>query len=218
MRLARRLLLAFLGLGLFYFLSAILLGTIPGAELRQAGPRSYLFYACDNGVHVDLVLPAAGQGRDWFDFFPPTDFAGDVTGASHVALGWGAKSFYAATKEWSDIRPGPVLRALFWQDSAVLHVSYAGDPSGRDNCRSVASDEAGRDALYAFVDATLGGPPQREDLPGYGPNDGFYSARGVYSLFRTCNVWTADALKQSGQGMALWSPFSFQIMGLLHSN
>ena len=38
---------------------------------------------------------------------------------------------------------------------------------------------------------------------------------GTYSLFRTCNVWTAEALKRSGQKMSLWSPFSFQVMGLL---
>jgi uncharacterized protein (TIGR02117 family) len=215
MRLTWRLLQGFAGLGLLYFLSAITLGLIPVGVPSDAGSRVYDFYACDNGVHVDLVLPAAGQGRDWFGVFPPSDFAGDVTAASHVILGWGAKSFYAATREWSDIRPMPVLKALFWQDSAVLHVSYGGDPAGRANCRRVSSNAAGRDALFAYVDATLHGLPRRGDLPGYGANDAFYEAAGTYSLFRTCNVWTADALKRSGQRMALWSPFSFQIMGLL---
>ena len=215
MRLAKRLVQGLLGLGLLYFVSAIILGLIPDTASPDAGPKSYTFFACDNGVHVDLVLPAAGQGRDWFDVFPPSDFAGDVTGASYVVLGWGAQSFYATTKEWSDIRPGPVVKALLWLDSAVLHVSYGDDPAGRDNCRAVSSDVAGRDALFAFVDSTLMGKPQRADLPGYGSNDAFYAADGTYSLFRTCNVWTAEALKRSGQKMSLWSPFSFQVMGLL---
>lgn len=217
MRPAKWFLGGFVGLGLLYFLSAIVLGLVPDETPPNVGPASYTFYACDNGVHVDLVLPAAGEGRDWFDVFPPSDFAGDVSSASHAVLGWGAKSFYATTREWSDIRPWPVLKALFWQDSAVLHVSYSGDPGTRPNCRVVTSDIAGRDALFAHIDMTLNGPPRREDLPGYGPNDAFYAAQGTYSLFRTCNVWTAEALKQSGQKMALWSPFSFQVMGLLNA-
>jgi uncharacterized protein (TIGR02117 family) len=215
MRLAKRLGIGIVGLGLLYFFSAILLGLIPGETPLGHGPKSYAFYACDNGVHVDLVLPAVGDGRDWFGVFPPSDFAGDVTNASHVALGWGARSFYAATKKWSDIRPGPVLKALFWRDSTVLHVSYSGDPAGRENCRQVMADDAGRRALFAFIDETLGGRPRHEDLPGYGLDDAFYAAEGTYSLFRTCNVWTAEALQSAGQPMAFWSPFSFQVIGLL---
>ena len=203
------------GTGLSYFLAAILLGLVPGHARAVVGPRDYSFYACDNGVHVDLVLPAVGGGRDWFSYFPPQDFAGDITTASHVAMGWGARGFYASTKEWADIRPGPVLSALTWRDSSVLHVSYSGSPAGRENCREVRTDSAGRDALFAFIDATLAGRPQREELPGYGANDAFYSAVGRYSLFQTCNVWTAAALQAAGQRMAFWSPFSFQVMGLI---
>jgi len=218
MRLAKRLVIGIVGPGLLYFFSAILLGLIPGEMPPSDGPKDYAFYACDNGVHVDLVLPAAGEGHDWFSIFPPQDFAGDVTNASHVALGWGARSFYAATKEWSDMRPGPVLKALFWQDRAVLHVSYSGDPAGRENCRQVVAGAKGRKALFAFIDMTLGDRPRHEDLPGYGPNDAFYAAHGTYSLFRTCNVWTAEALKSAGRPMAIWSPFSFQVMGLLSTD
>ncbi|WP_374654937.1 TIGR02117 family protein [Dongia sp.] len=214
-RLAKWLLFAFPALGLLYFLAAMLLGLVPGSGRTIAGPRDYHFYACDNGVHVDLVLPAAGVGRDWFGYFPPRDFAGDISAASYVAMGWGARAFYAATREWGDIRPGPVLRALFWRDSSVLHVSYGGDPEGAPNCRAVATDTAGRDALFAFIDATLEGRPRRETVPGYGPHDAFYAAAGRYSLFRTCNIWTMEALRATGVKMALWTPFSFQIMGLL---
>lgn len=214
-RLAKWLLGSVVALGLAYFLSAILLGLIRGTSATMPGPLDYGFHACDNGVHVDLVLPAVGGGRDWFTYFPPQDFAGDISMASHIAMGWGARGFYATTKEWGDIRPGPVLSALSWRDSSVLHVSYGGNPSGMANCREVRTDEAGRNALFDFIDATLEGHPRREELPGYGPNDAFYAARGRYSLFRTCNVWTAEALQAAGQPMAAWSPFSFQVMWLI---
>lgn len=214
--------------GLLYVVTALILGLVPGRARPVTGPADYLFFACDNGVHVDIVLPVTGGGRDWFDYFPASDFAGDVTGASHLMFGWGARGFFATTKEWRDIRPAPVFRALLWLDRSVLHVTYAGDPRGRANCREIATDQAGAQAMFRFIDQTFdpaadpdnglaGSRPQREALPGYGLTDGFYAARGRYSLFRTCNVWSAELLRESGQEMALWSPFSFQVMGLLAS-
>jgi uncharacterized protein (TIGR02117 family) len=211
-RLIRWSVFSLFGAALLYFVAALLLGFVPGTARPAVGPRDYAFFACDNGVHVDLVLPAVGAGRDWFSYFPPQDFAGDVIGASHVALGWGARDFYVATPRWGDIRPWPTLRALFWLDQSVLHVTYVGDPTGRENCRALSTDAAGREALFAFVDATLGDRPRREEAPGYEPNDAFYAAAGRYSLFRTCNIWTVEALQAAGLPMAPWMPFSFQVM------
>jgi uncharacterized protein (TIGR02117 family) len=210
---------AIIATGTLYFVSALLLGLVPSRTEIIASAGDYTFHACDNGVHVDLVLPVVGGGRDWFDYFPARDFAGDVTAASHVVLGWGARGFFATTPEWRDIRPMPVLRALFWLDDSVLHVGYAGDPMGRANCRALTADAAGVARLFRFIDQSLDltqGPP-RQALAGYGLADAFYVATGRYSLFRTCNVWSAEALQESGQPMAIWSPFSFQIMRRLDS-
>lgn len=209
---------AFVFLGLLYVGSALVLGLVPGRGTEVSGAGTYDFYACDNGVHVDLVLPAVGGGRDWFAFFPAADFTGDVTQASHVALGWGARGFFATTPEWRDIRPMPVLSALLWLDRSVLHVTYHGDPRGRANCRTLTTDDAGSQALFRYIDQSLDlaeGRPRPEPLAGYGPFDAFYAAKGRYSLFRTCNVWSAEALQATGRKMALWAPFSFQVMELL---
>lgn len=207
--------------GLLYLGIALILGLVPAKITKPDDtPPTYAFYACDNGVHVDIVLPAVGGGRDWFGYFPPQDFAGDVTGASHVALGWGARGFFATTPEWRDIRPVPVLRALLWLDRSVLHVSYHGDPQGRANCRALSTDGTGTEALFRFIDQSLDlvqGRPHHEILAGYGPFDAFYAANGRYSLVRTCNIWSAEALRASGQPTAYWSPFSFQVMDRLTS-
>lgn len=184
-------------------------------ESRPIGAVAYVFFACDNGVHVDLALPVVGGGRDWRTLFPPGDFAGDAGAADFVSLGWGARGFFATTPRWQDIRPGPAITALFWLDDSVMHVAYHGDPGTTPHCRRLAADAAGRDRLFAFIDQTLiltGGMTRREPIAGYGPHDGFYAARGRYSLFRTCNVWSADALSVAGYEMGLWSPFSFQVM------
>lgn len=212
-----------LGLGLLYILAAFLLAEVKRAPVARGeippGAEIYRYHACDNGVHVDIVLPVTGGGRDWRSFFPPSDFAGDVAQARYVSLGWGAQDFFASTPHWQDIRPGPVLRALFWLDDSVLHVTYHGDPAGMPHCRDLATDAAGKERLFSFIDATLAGnSPRRLPLPGYGPADAFYAATGRYSLFRTCNMWSADALHVAGESVGVWSPFSFQIIAALGEN
>ena len=41
----------------------------------------------------------------------------------------------------------------------------------------------------------------------YNDRDAFYEAKGSYNLFHTCNTWTNDALKASGQKACWWTPF-----------
>ncbi|KGM30622.1 DUF2459 domain-containing protein, partial [Inquilinus limosus] len=48
--------------------------------------------------------------------------------------------------------------------------------------------------------------------PGTGTYEAFYAAHGTYRPWRTCNVWTADALRAAGAPTALWAPFSFGVM------
>ena len=217
LRWLRRSLAALVLLALLYVAAAFLLNMILRDRNVPAGD-AYRFYACDNGVHVDLVLPVVTAERDWRVYFPAGDFSGDMSGAGFISLGWGARGFFAATPRWQDMRPGPVFKALFWLDESVLHVGYYGDPAGAQQCRSLATDAAGQTRLFAFIDASLDlvdGRPRREELAGYGPNDAFYTAQGRYSLFRTCNIWSADALAAAGQPTGTWSPFSFQVMGWL---
>lgn len=216
-RCLRWLCVGFLLLAGSYLGAALALNALP-RQTPTVASTDYRFFACDNGVHVDIALPIVAGGRDWRMLFPPTDFSGDVTTASFISLGWGARGFFATTPRWQDIRPGPVVKALFWLDSSVLHVVYHGDPSVAPQCRALMTDDAGRTRLFAFIDATLasvGGRPVRDAIPGYGPHDAFYAAHGRYSLFRTCNVWSAEALHAAGQTMGFWSPFSFQIMNRL---
>lgn len=41
----------------------------------------------------------------------------------------------------------------------------------------------------------------------YGKTDAFYEAKGKYSLFKTCNTWTNNALKASEQRACVWTIF-----------
>ena len=50
------------------------------------------------------------------------------------------------------------------------------------------------------------------DFEGYSDMDAFYKAKGSYSLFKTCNVWTGEALKVAGIKTGIWSPFDSIIL------
>ena len=64
--------------------------------------------------------------------------------------------------------------------------------------------------LVAFIDAGFAlaaGRPRLIDHPGYQHNDRFFEGRGSYHLFRTCNVWTNEAVAAAGLPAGLWAPF-----------
>jgi len=47
---------------------------------------------------------------------------------------------------------------------------------------------------------------------GYGARDAFYSAKGGYSAFRTCNEWTGRGLRKAGVPMGIWTPLPWGVM------
>ena len=61
----------------------------------------------------------------------------------------------------------------------------------------------------ASVNAITIGPNAR-----YNDHDAFYEAKGSYNLFHTCNTWTNDALKVSGQKACWWTPYDKGILNL----
>ncbi|MES2133304.1 MAG: DUF2459 domain-containing protein, partial [Bacteroidota bacterium] len=48
--------------------------------------------------------------------------------------------------------------------------------------------------------------------PSYGTHDNYFEAKGKYSLFKTCNVWTGNTLKKANITMGLWTPLQSGVM------
>ena len=60
---------------------------------------------------------------------------------------------------------------------------------------------AGEQRLMAFVEASFSRDDSGKAIEiesGWLPGSWFYRSNGRYSLFHTCNQWTADALRASG--------------------
>ncbi len=172
-----------------------------------------VIYACDNGVHTDLVLPVAAAGIDWHETFTPEAFRGAVAGYDHIGIGWGSRDFYLNTPTWAEFDIATAAKSVLW-DETVIRVDYRSAPVAGENCGWWRVGETDYQRIAAFIRDHLrlsqGRPVQAG--PGYGDRDTFYVANGRYTIIETCNQWTGRALRLGGAPVAPWTPFSFLVL------
>lgn len=204
-----------------YFGTSAVLMRLP-ANRKQARPEDGVkIYVQSNGVHVDLVLPvktgAPHTEVDWSEKFPKAHFQ-DV-GDEHdwIAIGWGDRGFYLDTPTWAELKPKTALKALFYLSSTVMHVKYFRQAELRESklCRAVVlrDDEYQRVVQY-ILDSFVVQEREFDLIPGrgYAQNDNFYTAKGRYHMFKTCNVWANKGLKIAGVKTATWAPMQKAVL------
>ena len=175
-------------------------------------------FVLSNGVHTDIVVPANTTHKNWTVPFPRQNF--DVTDSiyNYVGFGWGDKGFYLDTPTWADLKFSTAFKASFGLGSTAMHVRYLKQPKiNAEKCVELIINSIQYKELISLVENSF---QKNNDLvikidhPGYGSFDRFYEAKGTYSAFKTCNIWTNNCLKKTGVKVAIWSPFS---KGLIHS-
>jgi len=189
-----------------------LFGSVHGAVAQGAGTdmqmRTVLMLS--SPIHTDIAFPADTDVVERFAFLAADGIAPSQAGVEYVVAGWGGRSFYIETPEWSDLKPGPVLSALTL-DRSVMHISIAGgiDPDHP----SVTAIELDREAFERLVDSVLEsfaagaeGAPKAIADANYGDYDRFYEAKGWFNAIVGCNVWTARMLRQARLTTGWWTP------------
>lgn len=202
---------------LAYLLLALLLGLLPvNRDWTPTPPEAggISVWLRTNGVHAELVLPAAAP-YDWRIELPPAEVVDAERLArppalDWIAFGWGDRAFFIQTRSWADLRTGTALSALLGLGPAAMYVNYLAWPqdyraqridlSAAEYARLVAALRAGfaRDAT---------GRPIRIDDPGYFDTDAFFEGAGRYTAWLTCNEWIRRVLAQAGVRTAAWAPF-----------
>jgi uncharacterized protein (TIGR02117 family) len=159
------------------------------------GQAVRLVFVTDHGWHTGIVVHQADIPVGLW----PTDR--DFAGSEYVEVGWGDRDFYLAPQG----TPWLALKAAIWSTSAVLHVvAFDGPPDRFFAGREVVAlriSERGFRRLAEFVREAWATDASGRPIPlGPGPDPGsrFYLATGRYSLLRTCNTWTAAALRAAG--------------------
>lgn len=151
--------------------------------------------AVNIGWHVGLAF--AVEDLDPAAFPEVADFPD----ARWIEVGWGDAEFYRNP----DPGLGAMLDAAFASKAAVLHlVAMPAEPARYLPGAEVVTirlDDSRFERLVAHVAGQVdrGGQPRAEALgPGLYPVSRFYPAFGRFSLDRTCNTWTAQALAAAG--------------------
>lgn len=192
-------LLGFTGLVVVYVLFAVLFTLIPANLFRKQSTGTYTMYLISNKVHTDLCFPMNDGKHNWAKQFP------EYAEYAWLSFGWGDREFYTTTPEWSDLRFGTAMRALFWPTPALVHVTgYRNTPTEGKLVRKLKLGPESYTQLQAYVLHTLVCDSTGNPL---NVQSGYYEARGKYHMFFTCNNWTNRGLRRAGLRTALWAPF-----------
>jgi uncharacterized protein (TIGR02117 family) len=177
-------------------LAVLVGGCATQVSTRQArqGGTTYTVYLVAHESHTGIALSRADipaglwpESRD----FPRAEF---------LEVGWGARDYYMGRDDgfWGTLKAAlgtqsvlhvaglPRKPGEYFGGSEVIEIPVAPDSLAR-MVRAI-SDAYDRDG--AAVAAPLG--------PGLYGDSRFYPARERFSLFNTCNVWTARVLRSGG--------------------
>ena len=149
-------------------------------------------------------------GHDWHtgiilrnDAFDPADALGidRLGGKTWLEFGWGDAAFYQAEEPSF----GMAVAALMTPTEAVMHVhGFDAPPPERFRASQVVRLWLTREGFQHLLDRlqagfTLDRAGRAIPLkPGLYRASRFYKGAGSYSLVRTCNDWTAEALAAGG--------------------
>lgn len=202
-----------------YVLAALLFWgvSILGDEASAAPGEMIPIYVYADHFHADILIPLAADNSDWDFLIESPGFPVAREQIKMLSIGWGSRSFYLQMREWDQLTLGLSLKALSFDDT-VMHVTAyhfdrldLNDPLVR---RHYISQDGYR-KLLAFIRQSHQFDEAGNVLPipdkGYYNNDTFFVANGRYQPLRTCNQWTAEALRQAGVSAPLWAPFSFAL-------
>jgi uncharacterized protein (TIGR02117 family) len=195
---------------LVLYLLVALVGLIPVNNDFEPTADGVEIMVTSTVIHADMVLPIRNETVDWSRHLPPSDFAGDVSSATHVAFGWGNKEFYVETRTWADVKAGTVFRTVFWPSATCMHVNMWDDNAIPAAARKTRVSREQYRRLVEHVLASFrrdeGGRFLHIGGAAYGSDDAFYDAHGSYHAFNTCNCWVGRGLKAAGVRTGWFTP------------
>ncbi len=199
-----------LGVAALYVGTAFVLSRIPVAKANPEAAPDVTVFLHTNGVHTDIVLPIKNAQFDWSPQLPVANIPSQDSTMRYIAFGWGDKGFYLDTPTWAELKFSTAFVAAFWLGSSAMHTTYFHRMAPGPDTVPLHLSHAEYAALIAYIQRSFrldaAGQPAHIKGHSYGPDDAFYEAHRVYSFLYTCNTWTNNALKASGQRACLWTP------------
>jgi uncharacterized protein (TIGR02117 family) len=205
-------------------LLALLLGSMLPTKWRYPQPSdcSYPIYVSSvNHFHAELIVPVTTAVFDWRSHLALAQLGSPASPYRYLSFGWGDRKFFMN----ASFDPITIFDTLLLPGPGVMHVwGHRNKPSQLPPAFEIKQlwlSRAEYLTLMAFINGSFQHSPQGSAQyirRGLYADSGFYEAVGSYSIARTCNIWTAEALKQAGVNTPLWSAFAPAVMQHLSSN
>ncbi|WP_404784849.1 TIGR02117 family protein [Altericista sp. CCNU0014] len=207
-----------------FVLLALLLGCLLPTQwhYRAQSDCSYSIYISSvNHFHAEAIVPVTTAAFDWRSRLSLSQLGPNADKYRYLSFGWGDRQFFMN----ASFHPIAIFDTLFLPGPTVMHVwGHAEKPDRLPPAFEVKQIWLSRTEylkLMQFIDAsfkrdTQGNP--RYIRQGLYADSGFYEAIGSYSIARTCNTWTADALRRAGVNTPVWTALAPAIMHHLRSN
>ncbi len=210
MRRLLRGLLAIATVPALYLLAALVGALIPagGAGAPADGPVTVKLLR--SPIHYDFLLPADEDTRALFGFAKTAGVPIDHPDVAWILVGWGARDFYTTIGGYRDVSASAILKGIAG-DATVLRVDALGPvPDPYPAILTLHLTRAEYAALRASIARDITGAPAL-DHPGFSPTDAFFPATGPFNIFRTCNVWIGERLRDAGIGTGIWTPTPYAV-------
>jgi uncharacterized protein (TIGR02117 family) len=166
-------------------------------------------WTSSNGTHTDIIVPVKTSQMDWRTFVSPIDTRAADSSLQYVSFGWGDKTFFLNTPNWSDLKVSTALNAALGLGEGAMHVTYTNNLEYNPTWKKMMLNEAQYQSLITYIRSGF----TRTDMgvvvipteARYGNNDAFYASNFTYSLFYTCNTWTHNGLAAADQAHCPWT-------------
>lgn len=160
-----------------------------------------------SGIHLDIIIPVSGVEGELVNGLKIKD-------EQYLAFGWGDENFYLNTPTWGDLTFKTAFNAMFLKGNTLMHVTRYAEKNPK--WTPVPINEKQLLKLNAYILNTFKLDKNGNKIilknKGYAFNDDFYSAKGSYSIIKTCNSWANTAFKTSGLKSCYWTPFDFGVI------
>ncbi len=178
-------------------------------------------YIANQGIHTAIVVPVENKYFNWHQYLRLSEIGREANSDyQYLSFGWGDRAFMLETATSATINPVTAFKALFLPTPSTMHVQgYLVFPRNKET-KCVKISGANYLNIVNFIKSSFqldAGGNKIKIGYGYHNSDSFYEAQGNYSILRTCNDWTAEALRKADVNTPVWSTLSSSIMFHLNS-
>ncbi len=178
-------------------------------------------YIANQGIHTEIIVPVENEYFNWNQYLRLSEIGRDANSEyKYLSFGWGDRAFMLETPTSATINPVTALNALFLPTPSTVQVQgYRVFPQNKET-KCVKISGANYWKIVNFIKSSFqldAGGNKIKIGYGYHNSDSFYEANGSYSILRSCNDWTAEALIKADVNTPLWSTLSSAVMFHLNS-